>query len=230
MSAKLPHRMDRRDLEPSSRLHQDQPRLQALLRRDIRGEVPRGQGASLRTGVRPALGSREADGAVHLACSEARVRELDERPFPGRCARRLHRGGLQSHGQSELAHVPSPDEKISQAEGTLERTPALRREARAHLVGSQRRGSEVRPAEDHRPSTSSRSCPLPFNRTPPRRLGRLRSLWHQLGDRWGRKWAGRSPDAGRVGGLSARPVPRVPRSIFLQTVGRRQESKKWQAP
>src|SRR6266849_1231113 len=40
--SQLSHRMDRRDLEPGSRLHEDQPRLQALLRRDFCGTVSRG--------------------------------------------------------------------------------------------------------------------------------------------------------------------------------------------
>src|SRR6202162_3471871 len=92
--------MDRRDLESGARLHEGQSRLQALLCRDVRGTVSRRQGASLRAGVRFALGSGETDGAISLAFAEAGLCELDERSISGWCARRLHRGRLQSDGQS----------------------------------------------------------------------------------------------------------------------------------
>jgi three-Cys-motif partner protein len=44
---KLSYRMDRRNLESRSRLHQDQSRLQALLCRNVCGALSRGQGSSL---------------------------------------------------------------------------------------------------------------------------------------------------------------------------------------
>jgi hypothetical protein len=44
-------RVDRRYLEPSPRLHQDQPWLRALLCPDFRRTLPRGLGASVRAGV-----------------------------------------------------------------------------------------------------------------------------------------------------------------------------------
>src|SRR5258708_13111550 len=135
--------MDRRDLEPSARLHEDQSWLQALLRRDVRGTVSRRQGASLRAGVRLAPGSSGARLAIPLALAEARVCELNERSLPRWRAGRLYRSGLQSHGQGELAYVPSAHEKIRETEGTAQRTSAPRCRAAAHLVGSERRGSEV---------------------------------------------------------------------------------------
>src|SRR5262249_23414742 len=50
----IPNRVDRRDVGPRSRLHEDHPRLRSLLRRDVRGTLPRREGPSLRAGVRPA--------------------------------------------------------------------------------------------------------------------------------------------------------------------------------
>jgi hypothetical protein len=50
----LPPRVDGFDVEPRDRLYQDQPGVQALLRRDLRGALARNSGASLRTGVRSA--------------------------------------------------------------------------------------------------------------------------------------------------------------------------------
>ena len=48
----LDHRMDRRYVEPRPGLHEDQPRLCPLLRRDFRRAVPGGHRAPLRAGLR----------------------------------------------------------------------------------------------------------------------------------------------------------------------------------
>ena len=92
MSVTLEDRMDRRDVESGPRLHQDQPRLQALLRRDVRRALPRRAGPSLRAGLRPA--ARPA------------------RSWPSRSAGRSRRM-IFVNSMSDLFHKDVPDEYIA---------------------------------------------------------------------------------------------------------------------
>jgi three-Cys-motif partner protein len=48
---RIVYRMDGRDVEPGEGLHEDQPRMQALLCGDVRGTISRREGASLRAGI-----------------------------------------------------------------------------------------------------------------------------------------------------------------------------------
>src|SRR5271156_3244330 len=47
------NRVDGSDMEPGPRLHQDQPRMQALLRRNLRGAIPGRPGPPLWRWLRP---------------------------------------------------------------------------------------------------------------------------------------------------------------------------------
>ena len=107
--------MDRRDLEPGPGLHQDQPRLRPLLRRDLRRAVPRRAGPPLRAGLRPPAGPREARRAAPLAEAQDGLRQLDERPVPRGRARRLHRGRRPGDAAGRLAHLPGPDQAVRAA-------------------------------------------------------------------------------------------------------------------
>ena len=75
---------------PVRGLHEDQPRLQALLCRDVRRAISRRAGASVRAGLRPAAGAREA----------ARAAPLDEPKM------------IFVNSMSDLFHEDVPDEYI----------------------------------------------------------------------------------------------------------------------
>ncbi len=78
--------MDRRHVESRSRLHEDQPGLQALLRRDIRRTISWRAGTSLRAGVRSQVDSRKAGRTVEVEFAQDGVCQLDERPVPHGCS------------------------------------------------------------------------------------------------------------------------------------------------
>ena len=118
-------RVDRRHLEPRPRLHEGQPRLQALLRGDLRRAVPRGARAPVRAGLRPAARSGQARGAAPLADPEADLRELDERPVPGGRPDRLHRRRRPGHGAGRVAHLPGAHEAARAHAGAPERRAQL---------------------------------------------------------------------------------------------------------
>ena len=83
--------MDRRDLESGARLHQDQPGLQALLRRDFRRAVPRRAGHPYEQGFDLRLVPEKLAEPLRWSEPTNDLRQLDERPVPRRRAGRLHR-------------------------------------------------------------------------------------------------------------------------------------------
>src|SRR5262245_36654459 len=70
----LEDRVDRRDVEPSNRLQQGEPRLQALLRAHIRGAVAWDSRAPLRAGLRPSAVARAPNAADGVEDAEANLR------------------------------------------------------------------------------------------------------------------------------------------------------------
>src|SRR5205085_3200720 len=71
-------RVDRRDVESRPRLHEDQPRLRPLLRRDVRRAVSRRRRPPLRAGLRPPPRAPETAGAAPLGTAPHDLRQLDE--------------------------------------------------------------------------------------------------------------------------------------------------------
>lgn len=71
-------RVDGRDVEPRPRLHKDQPRLRALLCRDLRGEIPRRTRTSVRARIRLTTRTGEALRATPVAEAENDLCEFDE--------------------------------------------------------------------------------------------------------------------------------------------------------
>ncbi len=141
-----PHRVDRRDVESDPRLHQDQPGLHALLCGDVRRAVSRRPGPSLRAGLRPADGARQARRTAAVAILADGLRQLDERSVPPRRARRLHPRGRPGHAPGRLAYLSSLDQAIgSDARATRRRIPRCGR-GPADLVGGERREPSRRPA------------------------------------------------------------------------------------
>ena len=68
-----------------------QPRLQVLLRRGVRGTLPRRTRTSFRAGLRSSTRSSQARSAAALATPAEDFRQLDERPLPRGRSDRVHR-------------------------------------------------------------------------------------------------------------------------------------------
>src|SRR6185437_11218956 len=103
----LPHRMDRRDVEPGDRLLENQPRLQALLRGE-NGKPPQGDGPSeLPQRVRIDAPAAHVGVALALEDAEADLRQLYERSFPCGCTPLVYQGRVQRDAPGALAPIPS---------------------------------------------------------------------------------------------------------------------------
>ena len=79
------NRVDRRNVEPRAGLHENQPRLQALLRRDLRRTLPRRPRPPLRTGLRPPPRARTSSPNHFSGRAQDGLRQQHERPLPGTC-------------------------------------------------------------------------------------------------------------------------------------------------
>ena len=97
---------------PDPGLHENQPRLHALLCRDVRRAVPGREGPPLRAGLRPPARPGKARRAAAVDEAENDLRQLDERSVPQGRAGRLHRVGLPGDGAGQLAYLPGTDETV----------------------------------------------------------------------------------------------------------------------
>src|SRR5205807_4318390 len=100
----------------------------------------------LRTGIRPVACSSQTGRAAPLANSKDGVRELDERPFSRRSARRLHRSGRERNDEGELAHISGSDEALETTRRTALDAVAVRGHGATYLVGRERRRQAIRSA------------------------------------------------------------------------------------
>ena len=207
-------------MEPGAGLHEDQPRLQALLRRDLRRAIPRRAGPSLRAGLRPAAGAREAGRAAPVGEAEDGLRQLDERPVPRGRARRLRQAVVPRHGAGQLAHVPGADQAVDAAAEHALRRDSGSRPSLPHIwwgvsVEDRKHGL---PRIEHlrarrRPSASCRSsrCWKISARSTSRR--------HPLGDRRRRERAGARPMQKEWVAVGPRSVPSAGVPFFFKQWG-----------
>jgi hypothetical protein len=107
----LQHRMDRNDLEPGHGLHEDQPGMQTLLRREngetaaCHGFRPISQWFWSDTSPRPDRPPK------NMEETENGVRQFDERSLPRRRASGLYPPNLRHHGGLPATHISSPYEE-----------------------------------------------------------------------------------------------------------------------
>ena len=91
-------------MEPCTRLHQNQSRVQALLCGTILRAIPRCEGASLRARVRFAACSSEAWGAITVERATYDFRQFDERLVSGRRAASIYLAGGRHDAACALAY------------------------------------------------------------------------------------------------------------------------------
>src|ERR1700719_4041148 len=136
--------MDGCNLEPGKGLRKNQPRVQALLRRDIRRAFSRSERPSVRAGLRSTFSARKTCGTFAVAHAQNDFCELNERFVPRRSAGGLYLCGCQGHGRRALAYLPSPHETIRTPAKAFELEIELCGKPASYLVGSERRRPEVR--------------------------------------------------------------------------------------
>ena len=186
---------------PGSRLHEDQPRLQTLLRRDVRRAVPRRARPSVRARLRSEADSREAGRAAEVGAAEDDLRQFDERPVSRRtCPTEYIEQVARVMAMAELAHVPG----AHQAGGPPARDCSARSWRFAaeldHIwwgVSVEDKKYGVPRIADLRQRTGRDAVPV--GRTAPRRSWRDRSRRHRLGDRRRRERRRRAADGRIVG-------------------------------
>src|SRR6185295_1676025 len=127
--------MDWVHLESSHRLHEDQPRLQELLRRTYGAPASSHGTAELCQWLRAhsTRGCSRTAAAMEEAANH--IRQFDERHVSRRGARRIHYQGVRRDATSKLASLPGFDKAIG-AIVEVERPITLGRE---HLDGCKRR-------------------------------------------------------------------------------------------
>src|ERR1700733_2260410 len=104
--------MDGCDLESGHWLHQDQPRLQALLCRTV-SEATQGNGAGkLPQRFRDDAAASDAGIAASLEKTKADLRQLDERPLSHGRSHFVHQTGVRRHDASPLASVSGFDQTV----------------------------------------------------------------------------------------------------------------------
>src|SRR5438309_6984595 len=157
---KLTHRVDRCHLESGPWVHQDQPRMQALLRGNVCGALSRGERTSLRTRLRPALGPGENQRTIPMALTQAGVCEFDERFVSLSNSRRICRRSLVSHDNCRLAHISGAHKEIGAVVRPFKWKAALCCGSGKHLVGSQCGGSQARTAKSRTFGASERESAL----------------------------------------------------------------------
>src|SRR6266516_3869048 len=134
-------------MESRPRMHENQPRMQALLRGNVCGALSRGERTSLRTRLRPALGPGETQRTIPMELTQAGVCEFDERFVPHSNSRRICRRSLASHDNCRLAHISGAHKEIGAVVRPLKWKAALGCGPGKQLVGSQCGGSQGRTAQ-----------------------------------------------------------------------------------
>src|SRR3990172_4042681 len=218
------NRVVRIRLEPGARVREGEPRLQALLRRDLRRTLPGRAGSPLRAGIRRPARPREAGGPAPVANPPPDLRQFDERPLPGPRAHGLHRVRGAGHGEGALAHLPGPDEATRAHAEALVRRAFLDGASPPRLVRRERREPPSWPAPHPRASRDPGGHCVPLDRAAARRPRPARPPGDRLGHRRWRERPPSPPDAGGVGALGPRPVPPRPGSVLLQAVGWRSQA------
>ncbi len=209
-------------MESGDGLHEDQSRLQALLRGGVRRTVPGRAWTPVRAGLRLEAVARTSGGAAPVEGAPDDLRQLDERPVPRAGAGRVHRERVPDDGARPAAHVPSPDEEGIAARRLAPRKPDLLGDTE-RLARRVRGGSPVRGATHRPPTVRSRRGSVPLSGAAARRPRSARPDRDRLGDRRRGEWERRTADAARVGALSSRAVHVRRDSVLLQAVGRAME-------
>src|SRR5690349_16545619 len=107
-----------RHLEPCDVVRQDQPRLQALLRRATLSAVAGNAEQELQERLCGYVAAAHAIAPARMEVAKADLREQHERLIPRESAPLIYQAGLPRDESGRLAPVPNPD----QTSGALEKT------------------------------------------------------------------------------------------------------------
>ncbi len=197
-------------MEPGHGLHENQRRLQALLRRANGNTAPRHGRHEIPERVRPHRSRAGTRRTAPVEKTSARVRELDERPVPRLRPYRLHPVGVPRHESGIAAHVSGADETPCSRHG-----PRSRTELDAEYLA--RREHRIRSVAQPRGETDTRRRPreIPVSRTVAGAVARPGFGRNRLGDRRRRIRARCPAHEGGVGAGHPRPVPATRRPVFL---------------
>jgi len=174
-------------MESGARMHEDQPRMQALLRRKIRRTIPRRTQPSIRAGLRHPARAREARPAASMALRSPDFCKFNERSVPRSSPYGIHRSRRSCDADRQVAHVSSSHETTRATANVIDRRAQLVGFPFKCMVGCERRRPGTWPAEIGLAAIDKRSRQILVCRAAVGRSRQARSDRNRLGNSRRRK-------------------------------------------